>query len=442
MEDPKKIMQEANGFLRTAERNMFSGKNQEAVELLNKADELLSSAKQQIPDDFQVKSLAQKIEKIRKDLERKGVVTRQGGNNELPFEVQAQLNRIRDHIVKKELAWAKKELDIYYSRFAGPMTDIPQIAEFKEHIQKLAVEASHAAAEKAKDAKANEQAAAESMELSRIWEEKFRSIPYFDGTPHNVQLLLEQREHFLKAQSIVGEYEKISFPGEKSITLESLANDVKQRISTFLSNFNDTANYLAEGIVESIEERIDFLNRDTAWQNDANQKPYTISKKEMDDFNTRLDEIMPLFIENSRGLESVTNAVKNLTDLNEVRMNERKKRTAMKPEAITGAEAETAINAATKALVKDNPDAKILKASVVKPWESKTVQEWADSTKTQWITKNTSETTVQIAALFYDNNCKLFTLHVEKVKQHDGSYSEPVSHILYEENAEVEKVKN
>ncbi len=442
MEDPKKILQEVNGFLRTAERNMFSGKNQEAVELLNKADELLSTAKQQIPDDFQVKSLSQKIEKMRKDLERKGVVTRQGGNNELPFEVQAQINRIRDHIVKKELDWAKKELDNYYSRFAGPMTDIPQIQEFKEHIQKLSLEASYAAAEKAKEAKANEQAAAESMELSRAWEDKFRSIPYFDGTPHNVQLLLEQREHFLKAQSILDEYEKICFPGEKSITLESLANDNKQRIQFFMGNLNDTSKHLAESIVEAIEERIDFLNRDIAWQNDPNLKPYSISSKEMDDFSARLDEIMPLFAENPRGLEGITTALKNLADLNDARLVERRKRTAMRPEAITGAEADIAINAAKKTLFKDNPDVKILKASVVKQWENKTIQEWADSTKTQWITKNTCETTVQIAALFYDNNCKLFTLHVEKNKQHDGSYSEPISHILYEEDAEVEKVNS
>jgi HEPN domain-containing protein len=40
MEDFKKLVQEANGFLRTAQNNMFSGKNNEAVELMNKAEEL------------------------------------------------------------------------------------------------------------------------------------------------------------------------------------------------------------------------------------------------------------------------------------------------------------------------------------------------------------------------------------------------------------------
>lgn len=151
MDDPKKLLQDANGYLRTAQNNMFSGKNAEAVELINKADEFGLLAKQQIPDDFQVTSLFQKIEKMRKDLERKGIATRPGGNTELPFEVQSQLRSIRDYVISKDFEGARRELNGYYSRFAGPMTNIPEIVEIKQELEKLEIEAKRQAEKHAEE---------------------------------------------------------------------------------------------------------------------------------------------------------------------------------------------------------------------------------------------------------------------------------------------------
>ena len=203
MDDPKKLIQDANGYLRTAQNGMFSGKNAEAVDLLNKAEELGLQAKQLIPGDFQVDSLFQKIEKMRKDLERKGIATRPGANKELPFEVQSQLSRIRDYVIRKELQMAKRELDSYYSRFAGPMTDIPEIKEIKEQLLKLEAEAIVFAQQNAEAEKAKADAARLNDELCLSWEMKFRALPYFDGTPRNAQGLLFEKENFRKAQDLL-----------------------------------------------------------------------------------------------------------------------------------------------------------------------------------------------------------------------------------------------
>lgn len=433
MEDPKKLLQEANGFLRTAERSMFSGKNEEAVELLNKADDIVSSAKQQIPDDFQVKSLSQKIEKMRKDLERKGVSTRPGGNNEVPFEVQAQLNRIRDHIVKKELEWAKKEIDNYYSRFAGPFTELAEIAEFKQHIQNLEIEAKAAEEQKNKEKEANEEIEQKTQELCREWEGKFRSIPYFEGTAHNAQTLLQEKEHFQKAKLVVDEYEKVVFEAQISITLESLCRDVKVRINEFQSKLSQTLSMLLQEVVQSIEERLEFLNRDTAWMQDSNQKPHIIGQNEIDTFLRRIDELRPLFSENPSEMESALNAISKLEEMNYQRKIERSKLITIRPEAISGPEAEEPTSAAINALKKTHPTANVLKTSVVKMWETKRVEEWADSTKTQWIVKNFKETIVEIAAELSDGSCKLFTLHVEKDINPDGTFGNPRSHIMFED---------
>jgi hypothetical protein len=137
MDDYKQKIQEAGGFLRTAERSMFSGKNQEAVEMLNKADDIAMQAAKIQQDDFQLKSLQQKIEKMRKDLERKGVVTRPGGKEELPFEVNSQLQRIKESVINGNLERARMEMKNYYDRFAGPHTDIPEIRELSSLIEKM-----------------------------------------------------------------------------------------------------------------------------------------------------------------------------------------------------------------------------------------------------------------------------------------------------------------
>ncbi len=433
MEDYKKNIQEANGYLRKAQNCMFSGKNEEAVELLNKADEIGSLAKQLNPDDFQVKSLFQKIEKMRKDLERKGVATRKGGNDELPFEVLAQLNRIRDHIVKKELNYAKKELDVFYSKFAGPMCELPEISEFKTHIMKL--EEEHLKAEEQ-----NKEAAAKAEEAKKQdkmfcdeWEAKFKSIPYFDGTSRNAKSLLEEKESFQKASYVLNEFEKENFSGQLTISLESLINDVKIRAQQFPGRLKETLREMSGEITDKIEERIEFLNNDIDWKNDPDKKPYVISKRELDVFSESIEELRPLFNGNISDFDPTINAYQQLCEINQQRMQERSSKTSIKPEAVSAEEAEEPTKAALEALLKKYPDAKSLKTSMIKNWESKKIEEWADSTKTQWIVRNFNETTVQIAAELNDGTCKLFTLNVEKDKNSDGSFGQIRSHIMFEE---------
>ena len=433
MEDPKKKLQEANGLLRNAQNNMFSGKNTEAVELLNKAEDLGREAESQIPDDFQLRSLFQKIEKMRKDLERKGVATRAGGNSQLPFEVQAQLNRIRDHVIKKELKWARKEMDTFYAKYAGSYTHLPELEEYKQHILKLEAEEQQLASQKAGENQAQEQAKEQARELSKQWSEKLRAVPYFDGTSRSVDALLQEQNAYRQAQEVITAYKAVSFPAQPSITLESMARDIETRIREFPSKLAQTLQEMAQQITQSIEDRIDFLNQDTAWQNQPEGKPYVISTREMDQFTSQVEELRPLFADQPSGMESMTNALQQLTEMNMERKNERSKLTVMKPEAITGPQAEEAINTAMMALAQKYPDARVIKSAAIRPWEHKRTEEWADTTKTQWVVKNTNETTVQICAELTSDNCKLFTLHVEKDINTDGTYGKPRSHIMHEE---------
>lgn len=433
MEDPKKIMQEASGYLRKAENNMFGGKNQEAVELLTTADELTEKAAQQVPDDFQVKSLRQKIEKLRKDLERRGIATRPGSGSGLPFEVEAQLGHIRESILSKDLNRAKRELHNYYARFAGPFTEISQIKEMHMQIQVLEKEAEAEETRKASEIKMQADLLSANEALCREWETEFRGIPYFGGTAHNLPGLLEEKQYFIKAKEVIERYSQVKFSAEKSITLENLARDVAQRINEFEANFEKTAAEMAGDILRDIEESIDFLNHDTAWIHQPELKPHFTSRRELETFSSRIDEIQPLFDENAVPFEKLKHAYSQLLSMNEERKAARSKRITMRPAVAAGPEAEAAIRVASETLLKIHSDAKVIKASVVKEWEQKRTENWLDNTRTQWVVRNYLETSVELAARINGNNYSLFCMHVEKDVNPDGTYGKISSHLMFEE---------
>lgn len=440
MEDPKKLMQEASGYLRKAENNMFGGKNHEAVELLTTADELTEKAAQQVPDDFQIKSLRQKIEKMRKDLERKGIATRPGSGGGLPFEVEAQLGHIRESILSKDLSRAKRELDNYYARFAGPHTDIPQIKEMHMQIQVLEKDAEAAEIRKASEKLALAESLSANEALCREWEAEFRSIPYFGGTAHNVPGLLDEKQYFIKAKEVIERYSKVRFSAEKSITLENFARDVAQRINEFEANFDQTAAEMAGEILRDIEESIDFLNRDTAWVHQPELKPHFTGRRELEAFSSRIDEIQPLFDENAAPFEKLKHAYSQLLSMNEERKAARSKRITMRPAVVAGPEADEAIREAGEVLLKIHSDAKVLKASVVKEWEQKRTENWLDNTRTQWVVRNFLETSVELAAQYNGSNHSLFCMHVQKDINNDGTYGKISSHLMFEEMMAAENI--
>ncbi len=440
MEDPKRLVQEASGYLRKAESSMFGGKNQDAVELLKKANEGATQAAQQIPDDFQVKSLLQKIEKLRKDLERKGIATRPDSGGSLPFEVEAQLGHIRESILSKDLERARRELDNYYSRFAGPYSDIPQIKEMQFQIQFLEKDAEAARARKEAEQKANAASLEQHEALCREWENTFRKIPCFDGLAMNVPGLLDQKQAFGLAISTMDDYNKVNFTAQQSITLEGFVNDVKHRMQQFESNLSASTGAIADEVNASIQNHIDVLNKDTAWVSALEQKPQFVGKNEMEALAQRIEEISPLFDESTALLQKLRHTFGLLTTLNDDRKAARSKRITMRPSIVDGAEGGEAINAARAALLNSYPAATIISGAVVKPWESKHTEGWLDNTRTQWVVKNTLETVVELAAKLNDLNFSLFAMHVEKVVNLDGTFGRVVSHILFEEQMAEENI--
>ena len=69
--DIKTLIKQANQELRTSERNMYSGKNDEAITGIQSVQKIISSIKEQDPENRQIKTLESKATRLIKSLERK-----------------------------------------------------------------------------------------------------------------------------------------------------------------------------------------------------------------------------------------------------------------------------------------------------------------------------------------------------------------------------------
>ena len=433
MEDSKLKIQEASGYLRTAERNMFSGKSQEAVDLLIKADEITAQLVTVQPDDFQVKSLVQKIEKMRKDLERKGIATRSGGKQELPFEVNSQLLRIKECVLSGDLERAQSEMNNYFSRFAGPHSDIPEIKELLALIDKMKAVAAQKQQHEAEKAKSQAEERAAHEKLCNEWRDKLRAIPYFDGNPQNVSSLLAHVEAYAKAGETMNTFGTVVFSQEPDYTLQSMSADIKQRLEMFVSNYNNTIGILAGEINQRTEASIDQLNKDVAWQSDKTKIPGFIGGLQMQELKKSMMELQPVCKENMQIFNDLMVNFERLESLNEERKKARASSIFMKPEVLANAEAEPLKHAAVAELERRNPGIVVLKIAVTRPWESRFEEGWEDNTKSKWIKRHFRDATVQIAAKQSDGQYKLFTMNVDETQISEGVYGNAKSHMMYDD---------
>lgn len=440
MEDYKKLVQEASGLLRKAENSMFSSKNQEAAELWVTAEALFVKAEQLNPDDFQVKSLKQKVEKVRKDLERKGVSPKPGAAEKLPFEVEAQLGKIREAVKYRNLARAKSEVEEFNERFAAKYPNLPEFAALKTSVDQLEEEIGAEKSAKEGEASAKAEAAQAMEALNRKWEDEIKAIPYFEGSARNILGLLDEKEYFRKASDVMNRYNAETFPGQKSATLESRVADLKHRMSNFEANYAATAVELADEIMQSIQQSIDVLNRDTAWLQQSDLKPYFTGSRELESFDQRINEIKALFDENDAPFEKLKHAYNGLLSMNIERRTERSKRITMRPSLMEGADAGIAIQAAEASLHKYYPGVKVLKTAVIKEWSHKRTEDWADNTKSQWVVRNFQETDVELAVRMSENHHSLICMRVERDVKPDGSFGQITSHQMFEEMIAPENI--
>ena len=70
-QDANTLAKEANTEIRNAQNKMFSGKHQEAMDILSKVPDILAKIKAADPNNIQLKTLESKYEKLKNDIEKR-----------------------------------------------------------------------------------------------------------------------------------------------------------------------------------------------------------------------------------------------------------------------------------------------------------------------------------------------------------------------------------
>lgn len=320
MGDLKKMLLEANSFIRSAETSIQSGKYKEAIETLKKAEDLGKEISQSISTDPGVKALFQKIEKLKKDLEKAGIKQTDGSNVNIPFEVQTHINRIKNLLVSVPnqpylLDQVKSELNSYLIKYPGYMSQIPEIKEIQSQIDEFERNIKFVELDEKtkKEVKIKEE-----EQFCNTWYKKLKSIPYFDGESTHISTLLEQKNSYYKAFELIKEFESQNFKGIKTKELENIENDIKMRISNFQEKYNNSVNLIVKEVKQKILDKLNLLKDDTTWQNDPKAQPYYLEKNNINELRNKLEELKPLF-EDMTLPNELNSLFMQLMDLNEIR---------------------------------------------------------------------------------------------------------------------------
>lgn len=317
MGDLKKMLQEANNVISSAENNILNGKNNIAFELIKKAEELGKEIFQSIPSDPGVKSLFQKIEKFKKELERKGIIFNEGISYNLPFEAQSWINNIKNLLASALrqphlLDQAKSELKSFLSKFPAIMPSIPEIKEIQIQIDKIEKDLKERMLSEKGEVIEDKNNEFNDEKFCNLWYEKLKEIPFFDGESKHLPTLLDQKLYYFKAFELIKEFDSQNFIGKKSPNLETLENDIRTRIKNFQEKFNTSVKSIINNYKQEIIDKINML------KNETNEPPFYFSKNEINDLRLKLEELKKAF-EPPVIPQELLDLFTNLMDLNEAK---------------------------------------------------------------------------------------------------------------------------
>jgi hypothetical protein len=475
--DLKALSSEAGAALRSAEREIFSGKAETARSNLDSAAASIEKIKAQDPNFAGLKSLEAKYHKLTKDIEKRTGVgaqppraqredraTGSSSSAKLPGGVTHRLKhmeRILDKgegLIKKQgvesVDWKIKELEATLKEAQGVMDEIEkgygsQIPEghpeikaalsrleaFRKDVGTFKVEAA-AAGDKAKDAKER------SEKDSGKWLARIR--PFIAGlgqqghdparylvagATEDVNELARRKKIFDEAREVYEQYQKASFEYGRSDELERAADSLAYSIKTFKESFDAMKERCVAETISKIGEAKRWLDQEAA-KDDGKRLPLVLQEDVVERIKALFALTASIAPEDGRIKDmerDISEIEKKDKGLREIRI----KRTFMKPEAFKAPELNQIRESAGLFLKKAKPDAVILRTNVISDeWKEERVLEHTDTTKTALRHRITRDVTVQVAAKTAEG-VHLYTLNVAKDQRSDGTWGPLYGHVMH-----------
>ncbi len=476
-EDVEALLKQANTDLRSAQSQFFNGKYAESSALLDGVAKTIEQIKAADPENAALKSVEQKYQRQRADLDKRmakpassaakpaAVAAPAGTSDKLPGGVTSRLKNIGLALDKAEgvLAkegpasndWRAKQAQYEFDGAKGVLEDMQkgyagQYSEDHPEVKAVldrmkAVEARiQAFGQNVQEDQAAAEAAKQAGEAaSAQWIAKFR--PYLAGPGQeghdparyfvaggtaNPDELLQRQRIFEEVSALFDDYKKAPAIVEKTWELEEAEKKLTYAIDTFRQQYQESVNAMGQEARQKLDEALAFQTQDVQWKNDEKKKPLLMPADQIKQIEDRI-AVVAKVQPDSPDLSSLKEGFGKLQQENENRRKIFVERTLMTADKYTGGDLEQLRGKAREIVTKAFPDATILRVTVHVPdWQEEDVIESTDTTHTALRHRITRSLAAQVAGK-RGSEVSLYTVHIAKDKQSDGSWGSLYGHIMY-----------
>lgn len=476
------LAKQADKIVRTAERAMHNGKNEEASTILQEAAALLARGKAEEPANAKIAQTEKKLDRLRQTIDKKLGKSAAGSASsgrplpdtpqpkamsarsattatsatetaagKLPAGVKKRLADIdkaldradeyADSDAKKATRWLKEAEEtlatidrMYADQFDAAHPDYVAGQERYQTLARKVAEQGEAEAKAAANAAAAEDAR---EEQSASWVARFQEYLSYPGNEgHNPDKLVfvpgtSEPEKFADAKkryeafkAFYAEYQTTDFPAGRTFALEDIAdNQAPQRMKDFEEGFASRLGSAAEGIDNEMSEAMAYLEKDNGWKSDNAIRPNLLDRQRMATIREAMEKALTALGPETPQAREIKAKFAALVAKDKENRQIRMERTYMIADRYTGDDLEALKKKAAALVANDHKEGGTpLRTTIIaENWREETVQEWTDTSKSAMRWRTTRHETAQVAAKAADG-VRLITVALAQDKQSDGNW--------------------
>ena len=491
-QDADTLARNADKKLRDAQRQMFSGKLETAQQHLATAADLIAKLKAADANHSKLRGLESKYARQKRDLDRRlpkeapGTVPTKpsptaGKANKLPGAVTHRLRSI-DKIAKSSERilesegkysgdWAVKQYENSVQSAVDIMAEIqksygdripaghPEVKAREATIASMKARLAELKQRAAAKSQAGAEAETRKKAQSEEWMAKLKPFVAGTGTPghdptryliaagtSDLTELERRKKIHDQAAAAFAAYRKVEFPAGKTDELEQVEKKLAYALESFASGYQESLLRFLKEAETSIQNATDWFKREEA-RDDGKQKPNLLQKDILPGISQKIAVAASTVARDDPRVKALNARVEDL-EKRQARLRQlRKERTFLTPDRFQGEELATIKTRAAEFLKQKHGKAAVLRTTVISEnWKEEKVLEHTDTTKTAIRYRVTRSVTAQIAGK-EEGEVFLFTLHVAKDRQSDGTWGALHGHVMFvdpmlEKNVEKNAEKN
>ena len=490
-QDMASLVKEANQAYRAAEKALFAGDVAGAGAAVAKAKALIDQAVAASPENMQVKTLNNNIQRLAGQIEKKSgtagaapapvaspasapAATAATSGGALPSgavqllrEINQDLDRVekilddarsvasvsdREASARSHLEEATGGMSTFDQRYGARIAaDDPDVKACRDRLAAAEKQIEDFVARKSGEAAAASTAATGAKTASADWVARLQPYvtpsyrPGHDPAKYLIPSASQDQEEmqervriYVEATQAMKEFQAAGV----SAKTEELTG-IEQELETALGQFRDSMKQYGAQNVTEISTKLDQAENFLSTQQKkigTSETPIPLQKDILPDIR-RMIERLPIFLApNDPQPAELLARLAGLEKMNAGIRQQRVADTRMRSEQYAGGDKGEIVKTAEGILAKAQPGANILRASVVSSdWKEESVLEYTDTTQSAIQHRVTRSVTVEVAAKKADG-AFLYTLDVSKDRRTDGSWSPLYGHVMFTDSILEENV--